>query len=81
VLFLGHQSYSLTVVFASLLVGAGLGSSWAGGRPGGATLVRRFAVPAIALLAVLALLFIDVTATHAATAGPPPAHRDRSPPC
>jgi hypothetical protein len=57
VLFLGHPSYSVTLVLAALLVGAGCGSAVAGRATfGGADLVRRVAVPSI-LLVGLGLAF------------------------
>ncbi len=57
VLFLGHPAYSVTVVLAALLVGAGLGSAAAGRSVRtGADLVRWRVVPAI-LVAGLALAF------------------------
>jgi len=46
VLFLGHQSYSITVVLATLLVAAGLGSGFAGRlKVDPSVLVRRFGEP------------------------------------
>lgn len=51
VLLLGHQSYAITVVLATLLVSAGLGSALSGKLPGrGPALIRRLVVPAIVLL-------------------------------
>lgn len=71
VLFLGHQSYSLTVVFASLLLGAGTGSAWAGRRArtdgADARLVRRLAVPAIVGVSLVVLALIDFASAQAAT--------------
>ena len=44
-LFLGHQSYAITVVLASLLLGAGLGSATAGALGLGRGIVRFVAIP------------------------------------
>jgi hypothetical protein len=63
VLFLGHPSYSVTVVLAALLVGAGLGSAAAGRSTlGGADLVRRRAVPAILVIGIALALGLDALA-------------------
>jgi hypothetical protein len=58
VLFLGHPSYGTTVGIASLLLGAGLGSFWAG-RLGPAA-VRRGALVLPALLVVVNVVLAPV---------------------
>jgi spermidine synthase len=45
--FLGHQSYAITVVLATLLVGAGLGSAAAGAMGVGRAVVRYVAIPLV----------------------------------
>jgi spermidine synthase len=60
VLFLGHPAYSVTVVLAALLVGAGLGSAAAGRSTlRGADLVQRRAVPAILIIGLVLALGLD----------------------
>lgn len=46
-LFLGHQSFAITVVLASLLVGAGLGSACAGAFGIGRGVVRFVVIPLV----------------------------------
>lgn len=58
-LFLGHQTYAVTVVLATLLVGAGLGSATAGAVRAGSGLIRGFAIPAILLLSWGVALGLD----------------------
>ncbi len=58
-LFLGHQTYAVTVVLATLLVGAGLGSACAGGVRAGRGTIRGFAIPAILLLSWTISLGLD----------------------
>jgi spermidine synthase len=63
VLFLGHPSYSVAVVLAALLVGAGLGSAAAGRSTlRGADLVQRRAVPAILVTGLVLALGLDALA-------------------
>jgi hypothetical protein len=67
VLFLGHQTYAITVVLATLLVSAGLGSAASGRFTGpGSRSVRLRAVPAILLAAFLLFLALDYLAPLAA---------------
>jgi spermidine synthase len=60
VLFLGHQSYAITVVLATLLVGAGLGSLASGRFRDGARAVRRVVVPCIIAGAWAIVLTLDL---------------------
>lgn len=70
VLYLGHQSYAVTVVLATLLVAAGLGSGMAGKYHWSQLNIIRFrVVPAILLLGALILIAFDWIAYN--TAGLP----------
>jgi hypothetical protein len=70
VLYLGHQSYAVTVVLATLLVAAGLGSGMAGKYHWSKISIIRFrVVPAVLLLGALILLAFDWIAFN--TAGLP----------
>jgi cytochrome c oxidase subunit IV len=70
VLYLGHQSYAVTVVLATLLVAAGLGSGLAGKYGWSKLSIIRFrVVPAILLIGFMLLLVFD-SFTYA-TAGLP----------
>jgi len=67
VLFLGHQTYALSVVLATLLVSAGLGSLVAARlQENGGAAMRRRIVPALVLLVALLVLTLDPVARAAA---------------
>lgn len=59
VVLLGHQSYTVTVVLATVLASAGLGSA-ASSRFAGAVTVRRYVVPAIAVLSLALFFALDL---------------------
>jgi hypothetical protein len=60
VLLLGHPVYSLTVTLFSLLLGTGMGAAWS--RRFGDEELRRVGMMALLGVAVVALLFVPVTA-------------------
>jgi hypothetical protein len=67
VLLLGHQSYAITVVLATILVAAGVGSRFSARyREREHEAVRRLAVPAILVLSVVLMFAIDPLSGFAA---------------
>ncbi|MEC9375425.1 MAG: hypothetical protein VYA80_03520 [Pseudomonadota bacterium] len=70
VLYLGHQSYAVTVVLATLLLSAGLGSGMAGKYNwSNAATMRKRVVPSILIVGAIILLAFDAIAYS--TAGLP----------
>ena len=70
VLYLGHPTYSLTVVLASFLIFSGLGSAWAGKRNAGPRFASIAAIFVVVLLLVHTLILPGfLNATLAAASG------------